>query len=167
MSDFPRKVDNEFYLEAGVIRGGKFYENNQGDGEDLGDIEFDQGKGNIFENFIHSVKSRSRKGQHADILEGHYSSALCHLGNTSYRLGWKYPSTMQTTSLGESEVVADSFRKVIDNTKALGVDPLRSTYQLGPKLKIDRSSEKFVNNTAANLMMSRFYREPFVVPTSV
>jgi hypothetical protein len=74
---------------------------------------------------------------------------------------------MKTTSLGESEVVSDSFRTVLDNTQALGVDPLRSTYQLGPKLEIDRSSEKFVNNTAANLMMSRFYREPYVVPTSV
>jgi predicted dehydrogenase len=167
MSDFPRRVDNELYLEAGVIRGGKFYENNRGDGADLGEVEVNMGQGDIFENFIRAVRSRSRQGQHADILEGHYSSALCHLANISYRLGWKYPFTMKTTSLGESEVVSDAFRTVIDNTKALGVDPLKSTYQLGPKLKLDRSSEKFINNTAANLMLSRFYREPFVVPTSV
>ena len=167
MSDYPRVVDNEFYLEAGVIRGGKFYENGRGEGEALVETEPQIGEGNIFENFIHAVRSRRRDQQHADILEGHYSSALCHLGNISYRLGWQYPFAMQTTRLGESEVISDSFRMVLDNTKALGVDPLRSTYQLGPKLKMDRTSEKFVNHTAANLLLSRFYREPYVVPTEV
>jgi predicted dehydrogenase len=40
-----------------------------------------------FANFIKAVRSRDRNDQNADILEGHHSSALCHLGNVSYRLG--------------------------------------------------------------------------------
>lgn len=167
MSDFPRIVDNEFYLEAGVIRQGKFFENGRGPGQDLGEVNFQLHKGNIFENFIHAVRSRNRRQQHADILEGHYSSALCHLGNISYRLGWEYPFAKPTTALGESEVITDSLRTVLENTQAIGIDPLRSTYQLGPKLHLDQHAEQFIGHTPANLLLSRFYREPFVVPAIV
>ena len=39
------------------------------------------------ENFIKAVRSRNPLDLNADILEGHLSSALCHLANISYRLG--------------------------------------------------------------------------------
>jgi predicted dehydrogenase len=39
-----------------------------------------------FENFIKAVKSRKPEDLNAEILEGHLSSALCHLANISYRL---------------------------------------------------------------------------------
>ena len=167
MSDFPRIVDNEFYLEAGIIRQGKFFENGQGEGQDLGEVDFQLPKGNIFENFIDAVRSRNRRQQYADILEGHYSSALCHLGNISYRLGWEYSFANPTTALGESEVITDSLRTVLENTQAIGIDPHRSTYQLGPKLRLDKRAEQFVGHTPANLLLSRFYRKPFVVPDVV
>src|SRR5262249_21675628 len=40
-----------------------------------------------FGNFVKAVRSRKAEELNADILEGHLSSALCHLGNISYRLG--------------------------------------------------------------------------------
>src|ERR1022692_2146137 len=40
-----------------------------------------------FANCIDAVRSRKPSDLHADILEGHLSSALCHTGNISYRLG--------------------------------------------------------------------------------
>jgi predicted dehydrogenase len=42
-----------------------------------------------FQNFIDAVRNRDRSLLNADILEGHLSSALCHLGNISYRTGRK------------------------------------------------------------------------------
>src|SRR2546430_11427994 len=42
---------------------------------------------NIFANFIACVRSRKPEDLVAPLIEGHYSSALCHLGNISYRLG--------------------------------------------------------------------------------
>src|SRR5260370_26279517 len=42
---------------------------------------------NHFANFLKVVRSRKREDQNADIEEGHISSALCHTGNLSYRLG--------------------------------------------------------------------------------
>ena len=45
------------------------------------------GQGDHFGNFIAAVRSRKAEDLNADILEGHYSAALCHLANISYRLG--------------------------------------------------------------------------------
>ena len=45
------------------------------------------GSSSHFANFIDAVRSRKPGDLHADILEGHLSSALCHTGNISYRLG--------------------------------------------------------------------------------
>ena len=44
-----------------------------------------------FGNFIAAVRSRKADDLNADILEGHYSTALCHLANISYRLGEDVP----------------------------------------------------------------------------
>jgi predicted dehydrogenase len=42
---------------------------------------------NHFGNFIDCVRSRRWQDLHAEILEGHLSSTLCHLGNIACRLG--------------------------------------------------------------------------------
>ena len=43
--------------------------------------------GSTWQNFINTVRSRKREEQHADIEEGHLSSALMHLANISYKTG--------------------------------------------------------------------------------
>ena len=40
-----------------------------------------------FENFIDCVRSRKTEDLRAPVEEGHFSTALCHLGNISYRVG--------------------------------------------------------------------------------
>lgn len=47
--------------------------------------------------------------------------------------------------------------------KALGLDLSTTTYQPGVKLDIDAAAEKFVGNDEANALLTRNYREPFVV----
>jgi predicted dehydrogenase len=42
---------------------------------------------NHFQNFLDCVRSRNRQDLHAEILEGHLSTTLCHLGNIACRLG--------------------------------------------------------------------------------
>ena len=46
-----------------------------------------QGGGNHWKNFIDVVRSRKKEDLNAPIEEGHYSCALMHLANISYRLG--------------------------------------------------------------------------------
>ena len=40
-------------------------------------------------------------------------------------------------------------------------------YRLGRKLHVNPSAESFINDSEADLMLTRDYREPFVVPTKV
>ena len=42
-----------------------------------------------FQNFIDCVRSRKREDLHCEVIEGHLSTALCHLANISYRTGRK------------------------------------------------------------------------------
>jgi predicted dehydrogenase len=81
------------------------------------------GGGDHYANFAKAVRARDRKLLNGEIVEGHLSSALCHLGNIAYRLG--------------------------------------------RKLHINPSTESFVNDSEADAMLTREYRAPFVVPTTV
>lgn len=165
--DFPRKVANEFYLEEGAIIEGNFYPNGSDKGESLVDVEYPKRSEGNFENFISCVRSRKRKDLYADILEAHLSSALCHLGNISYRMGNEVSFGKDAKTLGDCKIVSDSVKTVLENIKAIGVDPARSTYRLGPKLLFDAKTEKFVDNPAADKLLTRPYRRPFVVPEQV
>ena len=63
---------------------------------------------NHFTNFINCVRNRKWEDLHADILEGHLSTSLCHLGNIACRL--KRP--LQFDPAGEiflDDVEADSY----------------------------------------------------------
>ena len=165
--EFPFKVDNEFYLEEGNIIGGKFYPKGKDKAEPLADVEHTVHGGGPFGNFINCVRSRKREELNAEIEQGHLSSALCHLGNISYRLGQQVPFSNQAEVFGDNEQVQHSLRDIRGNVKALGVDLDKATYCLGPKLEFDAGAEKFVGNPEADKLLTRPYREPFVVPEEV
>ena len=115
---------------------------------------------------VKPVRSRKQGELNADILEGHYSSALCHLGNISYRLASERPFE-KPTDCGNNAVVGDSVMTLLENTKAIGVDPEKATLWVGPKLAFDPGKERFVDNAAADKFLTRNYRSPFVVPEKV
>jgi len=165
---YPHNVSNEFYLEEGTIRDAKFYPRDSANAEDLPHIDVPMGPGDIFENFIHCVRSRKRGALHADISEGHLTSTCCHLGNISYRLGTQVPGTERPDVLDRHEQVARSWEKITATVKGtLGLDLAAGTYQLGPTLKFDPAREKFVGHPEADRLLSRDYRAPFVVPENV
>lgn len=56
-----------------------------------------------FANFVKAVLSRKRDELNADILEGHLSSSLCHLGNIAYRVGRKLTFDPKTETFGKDE----------------------------------------------------------------
>jgi predicted dehydrogenase len=66
------------------------------------------GGGDHFANFLKAVKSRDPKALNGPILEGHLSSAYCHLGNIAYRLGRKLhinPSTESFVNDSEADAM--------------------------------------------------------------
>ena len=165
---YPKKVGNEFFMEEGVIKDGKFYPYGSDKGEEVPQVDYDKGPGDIFENFIDCVRSRDRSKLYADITEAHPSAACCHLGNISYRLGQQVPGTAKPDVLEKHEEIGKSFDAIAQIVKGtLGLDLSKSTYQLGPLLKLNTAAEKFVDNPEADKLLTRDYREPFVVTEEV
>ena len=120
--------------------------------------------GEIFKNFIACVRSRRPQDLDAHILEGHYSSALCHLPNISYRLGEPVSFGRKPKELGDDEEVEKSWRWFVQSAKLSGVDLGKSTFVLGRSLRLDPEKEKFIGDAEADKLLTREYREPFAVP---
>jgi len=72
-----------------------------------------------FANFVDAIRSGKNETLNCDIIEGHYSCALPHMANISYRLG--------------------------------------------RGLKFHGDSEKFVNDTEADALLTRQYRKPYEI----
>jgi len=81
------------------------------------------GGGGHFSNFIAGLKSGKRSDLTCDILVGHMSTCLPHLGNIAYRVG--------------------------------------------ETLEFNGEFEKFIDNQEANLLLTRKYRHPYVIPNEV
>jgi len=163
---FPDIVANELYFEEGAIKGDRFYPKGKDAPEPLVDVDSHVYPGGNFGNFINCVRSRKVEELNADILEAHYSSALCHLGNISYRMGIEMRFGMPE-NFTNNTVLSDSVMTMLENTKAIGVIPENTTLHVGPKLEFDPEKEKFVNNPTADVFLTRPYRPPFVVPEQV
>lgn len=120
-----------------------------------------------YANFLQAVRSRKVSDLKADILEGHLSSALCHTGNISYLLGaLASPDEIREKIRGNRDAVA-TFDRMAEHLAANGVDLNDPKATLGPVLKMDPKTERFLGDSKANELLTREYREPFVVPAKV
>jgi len=117
-----------------------------------------------FKNFVEAVRSRKHEELYADILEGHLSSALCHTGNISHRLGQKAATGVIREQIkGDREATA-TVDRMIEHLKANEVNIDTDKLTLGPVLKMNPKTEKFIGNADADKQLTRDYRKPFVVP---
>jgi predicted dehydrogenase len=134
------------------------------------DVQFSgRGGGNHYQNFIDAVRSRKVEDLNADIEKGHISSALCHMGNISYRIGQhKSPDEIKETIKGSSDLM-DSFNRFVSHMEANEIDLEKEPVTIGPMLTMDPKAEKFTGDCSewANMYVKRNYREPFVVPDKV
>ncbi|MBM4005445.1 MAG: Gfo/Idh/MocA family oxidoreductase [Planctomycetes bacterium] len=119
------------------------------------------------DNFIDAVRSRSAEMLNADVLDGHLSSALCHLSNISYRLG-ELVSAEEMPQRLEPLSARENVRETLDRTAAHlrdnNVDPSNQKWQCGSWLKVDPDTESFIENPRADKLLVRNDRGGFVVP---
>jgi predicted dehydrogenase len=125
------------------------------------------GSSSHYANFIKAVRSRKPEDLNADILEGHLSSALCHTGNVSYRLGKTHsPDEINEASKAMPEL-AEALGRMEEHLKANNVDLKQTPATLGALLQFDPRNEHILGNREANQLLTREYRAPFVVPQRV
>ncbi|MCL2624651.1 MAG: Gfo/Idh/MocA family oxidoreductase [Planctomycetaceae bacterium] len=124
-----------------------------------------------FENFVEAVKAGDPTMLTADARCGHLSAGMSHIGNISYYLGEN-----NKVSVEEAKKTLEGIKSLDNNGEALDrmvehltsaanrVDLTKTPISMGPLLKMDPEKEVFIDNDAANAMLTREYRTPFVVP---
>ncbi|MEX2138991.1 MAG: Gfo/Idh/MocA family oxidoreductase [Pirellulales bacterium] len=159
---FQPKTGCIFYGAEGIIAGGSLFDHE-------GNLvrAFEGKSQNHFANFLKAVRSRQVSDLNADILEGHQSTALCHIGNISYRLGRHASVDEIQQQLGQLKVHDDVQETLERTTRHIGdnkLDLTQAPLTLGTLLRIDSDREAFVDNSPADALLTREYRRPFVVP---
>jgi predicted dehydrogenase len=160
------KVGNIFHCENGLLVVPN-YRSAVALTSDGKEIRRFAGGGDHFANFVKAVRSRKSSDLNADILEGHLSSALCHLGNVSYRLGTMQPFSKETKTFGDDKDAFETLARMNDHLKENKVPLDKTLYHLGRKLAFDPKTETFVGDKEADTYLTRNYRSPFVVPAHV
>ena len=124
-----------------------------------------KGGGDHFGNFIQAVRSRNPKDLTAEILEGHLSSALCHTGNISHRVGKDASVEDIRDVVKKDDSALEAVDRMIDHLAVANEVDLKATpLTLGPALTMDTKAETFNGHAGANKLLTREYREPYVVP---
>ena len=116
------------------------------------------------QNWSRAIRSRKPAQLNAEILDGHYSSALCHTANISYRLGKRQAPGAILEKVKANKEAADSYERMVEHLGKNGVDIAKDHLTLGEFLTMDPKTEKFIGNADADKLLTREYRKPYVVP---
>jgi len=124
-------------------------------------------------NFIQAVRSRKTSDLNAPILGGHVSSALCHLGNISHRLGTHFSQAEIREKMKDRTDITEALARFEEHLTANGVDMAQAKPVLGAGLDFVPAEERFATSceydlgTWANQLLTRNYRAPYIVPEKV
>jgi predicted dehydrogenase len=164
-----QSVGNTLHFESGMIAGNKFFPNGKNEGEALPNVEITRGPGKShFDNFIAAVRSGRQEELNAPILEGHYSAALCHLANASYRLGEPTAFNPRTKAFEGNKDATDAYERMEEHlAKECKIKLEDWKYMLGKKLDIDAKTEKVASDDDANKILTGAYRKGYEVPEKV
>ena len=118
--------------------------------------------------FLAGVRSRKASDLAAEALEGHRSTACCHMANVSHRLGKQSsPEAIRAAITGNAEM-ADAFERCREYLRGNGVDLDATPATLGPWVSFDEKQGRFVADfaDAANELSRRDYRGRSWCPSS-
>jgi predicted dehydrogenase len=117
-----------------------------------------------FQNFIAAVRAGRQEDLHAEVEVGQVSTAVCHTGNISYRLGHQATRDEIRKQVREVPVFNEMFDRLLEHLAAHEIDVDKPNVTLGPWLDVDCPNERFRDNAEANRLVKGFYRQPYVVP---
>ncbi len=162
------KVGNIFHCENGYVVCPNYYSGAAFtlDGKKIKSWEKNEPLAH-YANFVKAVRSRNIKDLHADIHDGHLSSALCHFGNISYRISQPQQFSAQSKAFGDDKDAYEALERMQEHLKTNMVPLDDKKYRVGRKLLIDGKTESFVKDAEADKFLTREYRKGFEVPQKV
>jgi predicted dehydrogenase len=122
---------------------------------------------NHFANFLRAVRERDSGALTAGIEEGHWSSALCHLANISYRLGAPASGAElreRLGSLANPDEHLETLERTHEHLAGAGVDLDATPLVAGRHLRLKSGAEEFEGDTEAAALLGREYRAPYLLP---
>ncbi|MEN6428100.1 MAG: gfo/Idh/MocA family oxidoreductase, partial [Phycisphaerales bacterium] len=130
-----------------------------------------KGGGDHYGNFLDAVRSRKSQDLSSDAFQGHLSAALAHLANISYYLGEQNKVSVKEAravleKIGSRDQNIVTLNRTVRHFQDNGVDLDKYPMSMGPLLTFDPQKEVFTNSDAANQILHREYRPPFVCPTA-
>lgn len=106
------------------------------------------GGGDHYADFVAAARAGTPQAVTAPPLEGHLSSALCHLGNVAWRLGEERPLDSLREPFGAHGAAADAFARFGAHLQANGL-PADAVVRACAPLQFDAASEAFTGPLAA------------------
>jgi hypothetical protein len=160
-------IDCEGGYFAGDATGGALFDKQCKKLKDLPDDRGSKGlETSHMSNFVATVRSRKAGDLAAEALQGHHSTACCHMANVSYRLGKQARPEVIRETITANRELSDAFDRCREYLRENEVNLDTTPAVLGPWVTFDPKQERFVNDHAdqANALSQREYRHPFVVP---
>jgi predicted dehydrogenase len=167
---YKTEVTNRFYFEdGGKLVEGKYESHNGSQPRNVPIKDVRQTPGGNWASFVTACRANDPKMANGNMYDAHYSCALGHLMNTSYRLGQKVPFNEKAGRFGDNALAYEEFMKIHAIARdGMGVPENKAEYVVGPWLEFDGKREQFVGNHAAeaNQLLADPRNSGYVLPTS-
>lgn len=167
---YERQVENRYYFEDGGRIIGNKYISPDGTEREVETLSADMTEGGEFASFVKACRAGDPDLANCTMADGHYSSALGHLMNISYRLGEKQPFNKKAGRFGDDSTVAREFLDFHEIMRdGVGLPEDEEDYLVGPWLTVDPATERFVGEHAdrANSLLRNPRREGFELPDRI
>jgi predicted dehydrogenase len=158
------QVGNVIHCEGGHVTESKAYDK---DGKSIKKFAL-TGGGSHLSNWLKSIRE-GKQDPRLSAKTGHLSAALCHMGNTSLRLGKQMKVGEYAESIKDNAAYGETFERMLEHLTANKVDTKMTLPTAGVHLKMNTATERYEGDlaTEANAMDKESYRQGFEVPEQV
>jgi predicted dehydrogenase len=125
------------------------------------------GDGHHMANFLAAVRSRNAGQLTADCEEGHYSAALCHLANASYRVAAEVETGAAEAGLRNDPIFAEALDRTQSHLQENGIAFESTPIRFGKRLEFDGKTERVTNSDAAEQLLRSQGRGAYSIPSEV
>ena len=124
------------------------------------------GQENHLPGFIKAIRDQNPQSVPCSIEDGHISSALCHLGNISHRVGQFSEPEMILQTVKSSTLQTETWQRLVEHLTKNKINLQKNKLILGQFLTFDSNQEKFIGDGTqrANALLKDNYRGVWTVP---